>query len=226
MPFSKKKKITKPDNCLPLAPYRSGLVLQGYDVVEYHKLAKDAKGVIGLTTYKYPYHNGGGKYMFYFKDQANLDTFTADPEYYLPQFGGFCSWGFANEWGSTVEKKSGRGSVLVTKGDPNVPPDCKECINDPPWAWTQYVMGPPADPEYGWTVYKDKLYFNINSSYRTRWEANKDVFIQRARDRWRSYYCDAIGPLNVKSNQNNWMESTTLSKGQKDCLVKNLEKQF
>jgi hypothetical protein len=219
MPFSKKKfkktlNSNNLDPCIPLAPYENGIVLQGYDVVEYHNLDKNDKGVLGLDLYKYIYQNGGGKYTFNFKDKKNLEKFKANSEYYIPQFGGFCSWGFANEWGSK------------DKGDPNVPSNCKECINNPPWAWTQYVMGPPADPLYGWTIYKDKLYFNINSHYRTLWEKNMDVFIKRATDRWRSYYCDEIGPINVKSNQNNWRESTYLTKKQQDCLVHNLEKQF
>ena len=221
MPFSKRKCLTKQntsDICQPLAPYRDGLVLKGYDVVEYRYLPATAGGVQGNPEYSYVYPNGGGNYTFHFKDQANLDRFATNPEKYIPQFGGFCSWGFANEWGSTVNG--------VTKGDPNVPPGCAECINNPPWAWTKYVMGPPADPDYGWTVYQDKLYFNINSSYRTLWEANKDVFIKRGRDRWRSYYCDAVGPLNVKSYPDTWRDSTYITEGQKACLVKDLESQF
>ncbi len=222
MPFSKRKRkcLTKQitsNICQPLAPYLNGLVLKGYDVVEYFNLTPKSEGVQGSDSYSYLYNNGGGNYTFYFKNQTNRDLFANDPEKYLPQFGGFCSWGFANEWGSIVKG--------VTRGDPNVPEDCGECINNPPWAWTKYVMGPPADPVNGWTVYNDKLYFNINSSYRERWEANIDVNIQRARDRWRSYYCDAVGPLNVKSYPDTWRESTTITPGQQECLLKDLERQ-
>lgn len=207
MPFSKKKQNKI---CIPLAPYRNGLVLRGYDVVEYHNLAKSAKGVPGNDIYKYVFPNEGANYTFYFKNQANLDKFRSDPERYLPRFGGFCSWGFANEWGSTVNGQ--------TVGDPNIPTNCQGCINNPPWPWTQYIMGPPADTDYGWSVYKDNLYFNINSSYRRLWLSNADIFIERANKRWAKYYGDKVGPLNVQSYPWNWRDSSYLTERQAYCL--------
>ena len=199
MPF---RKSTLNHECLK-PPYRNGLVLKGYDVVEYHNLDLDDPGVLGNKKYSYTLSRGGGNYLFYFKNKKNLESFRQNPEAYLPQFGGFCSWGFANEWGD----------------DKKVPLDCSECLTSPPWPWTRHVMGPPADPEYGWSLYQGKLYFNINSHYRKRWENQKDKFIQRASDRWKKYYGDDTkGPLNVHSYPENWRESTSLTPSQVECL--------
>ena len=86
MPFSKRLKIknTLPDFssslinnnnnvvdnqakvCCVLAPYRNGLVLQGYDVVEYHNLSSNDKGVKGSSEYAYILNNHGAEYTFYF----------------------------------------------------------------------------------------------------------------------------------------------------------------
>ena len=220
MPFSRKFNSNKPKQvtqtrqkpCKILPPYRNGIVLRGYDVVEYRNLPKDAKGVKGSPDHKYVYKNGGAEYSFHFINCENLERFSSDVERFLPQFGGFCSWGFANEWGAVVEGKP--------IGDPDVPANCEQCLTNPPWPWTQYIMGPPADTENAWSIYKDRLYFNINSDYRSLWEANPDVFIKRARDRWTKYYQSAIGPLNVHSYPWNWKDSTTLTKEQTACLSK------
>ena len=223
MPFSNKKTCAcaggprrprrprqerKPCGVIP--PYRDGLVLRGYDVVEYHNLPREAAGVQGSPEYQYVYENEGAKYKFHFISRENLNLFQSNTEKYFPQFGGFCSWGFANEWGVELDGK--------TFGDPEVPPDCQECVISPTWVWTEYVMGPPADTEYGWTIYGGRLYFNINSSYRRLWEANPDVFIARGQDRWTKYYGDKVGPLNVASYPWNWRESTSLTEEQVRCL--------
>jgi len=223
MPFSRKVRFTRPDHkqevdtpCKVVPPDRNGIFLRGYDVVEYHNLAKNSKGVLGSSKYKYLYqndpngHNGGGNYTFYFKNKENLAQFSSDVERYLPQFGGFCSWGFANEWGGVVN-----GQVV---GDPEVPDRCKECLTSPAWAWNQYIMGPPADPEYGWSIYRGQLYFNINSNYRQLWEAQPELFIKRATDRWTKYYGDAVGPINVTSYPWNWQNSAKLTPMQQRCL--------
>jgi YHS domain-containing protein len=210
MPFSSRLKSRNSHLvCCLLAPYRNGLVLKGYDLVEYHHLPKSAKGVKGLAEHKYVFNNNGAEYTFYFINNENLETFTSNVKKYLPHFGGFCSWGFANEWGSTVNGK--------TVGDPEVPPGCRDCINQPPWPWTKTVMGPPADPYYGWSIYQGGLYFNINSGYRSRWEKSPDRFIERARNRWQKYYGDEIGPLNVHSYQDTWSNFTSLTREQRLC---------
>ena len=203
MPFSRKIKIThsaKQTECIP-PPYQNGIVLRGYDVVEYFNLSKNQKGKQGIEKYKHSIKRGGATYTFYFLNSQNLEEFVKNPEAYIPRFGGFCSWGFANEWGDSE----------------SVPPGCIECLTG--WPWTQYIMGPPADTDYGWSVYQDHLYFNINPTYRTLWEKNPDRFISRASKRWRDYFGSLdSGPLNVKSYPWNWKQSTVLTPEQIQCL--------
>lgn len=207
----------KENDCLPIVPYRDGLVLRGYDVVEYHNLKEYEKGVKGNEKFSYILENNLAKNIFYFKSQENLNKFKSNINKYLPQFGGFCSWGFANEWGSIIDG--------TTIGDPDVPKDCEECINDPPWPWTKDIMGPPADTEYGWYIYQGKLYFNINKYYTRLWLKNTDKNIKLAEERWEKYFGkNNIGPLNVRSYPWNWKMSTYLTDKEKECLKKNLEK--
>ncbi len=65
-----------------------GLAVHGHDVVAYFR---GGTPVLGSDTYAYAYK--GGTYRF--ADQANLDAFKADPEKYVPAFGGFCAYGVA-----------------------------------------------------------------------------------------------------------------------------------
>jgi hypothetical protein len=65
-----------------------GLAVHGHDVVAY--FSGDGP-TLGSDTYAYAYK--GGTYRF--KDKANLDTFKAEPEKYVPAYGGFCAYGVA-----------------------------------------------------------------------------------------------------------------------------------
>lgn len=64
----------------------AGLGAKGYDVVSYFT---DMHPVMGSD--KFVAQLGGVKWQF--SSQAHLDAFNANPEKYLPQFGGFCAWG-------------------------------------------------------------------------------------------------------------------------------------
>ena len=195
MPFSKKKKI-----CIR-PPYRNGLVLQGYDLVEYHNLKKDQDGKIGKSKFTYHLLNNGANYEFRFINQTNLKLFQDNINKYLPQFGGFCSWGFANEW------------------ENEIPPNCKDCLTG--WPWNKWIMGPPANPKNSWSIYQNKLYFNINPYYKQLWETNPLEFINRAQKRWQHYYGNKIGPLNVASFPDTWRSQTHLTPQQMNCLSQN-----
>jgi hypothetical protein len=70
-------------------------VLAGYDLVEYHNLEPDETGVLGSAAYSVRLDNN---YLYYFKNEANREAFLADPEKYLPAYGGFCAWGIAWEY--------------------------------------------------------------------------------------------------------------------------------
>ena len=79
--------------------YTDAPVLFGYDVVEYFNLKEGGEGVVGDSQYSAnitasDLSNATNKmldteYMFYFKDQTNLDKFKNDPWKYAPKYGGF-----------------------------------------------------------------------------------------------------------------------------------------
>ena len=67
----------------------AGLGAKGYDVVNYFTDGKPARGKDGYTI-----EYAGVKW--HFVSGEHRDQFKADPQKYVPQYGGFCSWGVAN----------------------------------------------------------------------------------------------------------------------------------
>jgi YHS domain-containing protein len=66
----------------------TGLVIRGYDPVAYFTEGHPVPGRSDLSE-KYR----GGTY--HFVTAANRDTFKANPEKYVPQYGGYCAYGVA-----------------------------------------------------------------------------------------------------------------------------------
>jgi len=64
----------------------SGLALQGYDPVAYFVDGQPEKGKADLKI-----DHGGATY--YFASAKNMEAFKANPDAYLPQYGGFCAMG-------------------------------------------------------------------------------------------------------------------------------------
>lgn len=64
-----------------------GLAAHGYDVVAFFT---DGKPTFGSDAHALAH---GGTYRF--ASQANFDAFKADPDKYLPAYGGFCAYGTA-----------------------------------------------------------------------------------------------------------------------------------
>jgi YHS domain-containing protein len=68
--------------------YHSGFddnAIRGYDIVSYFNDKKAVKGNKKFNTiYK--------ETKWIFSSKANLDLFNEDPEKYLPQYGGFCTY--------------------------------------------------------------------------------------------------------------------------------------
>jgi YHS domain-containing protein len=62
------------------------LAVHGVDVVA---LLQDGNPVEGFANFSATYDNAS----YYFTSQENLDAFQANPVAYLPQHGGFCSFG-------------------------------------------------------------------------------------------------------------------------------------
>ena len=74
-------------------------VMGGMDVVGTYNsydssLTYQNEATTGESTYSADYAG----YTFYFASAANKALFKADPTKYLPQWGGFCSWGVATEF--------------------------------------------------------------------------------------------------------------------------------
>jgi len=67
-----------------------GIALKGYDTVSYFTSGGPVLGSANFTE-KF---NGA---TYWFANSANRDTFKANPEKYIPAFGGFCAMGLALE---------------------------------------------------------------------------------------------------------------------------------
>ncbi len=72
------------------------IAIGGYDTVSYFT---DSKPTLGSAKYTATYKNA----IYQFSSAENRDTFRANPEYYAPQYGGFCAMGVALEKKLTVD---------------------------------------------------------------------------------------------------------------------------
>jgi YHS domain-containing protein len=79
-------------------PYNStdGIALQGYDVVAYHREGTAVPGEATLSTM----WNGR---EWHFSSEANREAFLAEPESYVPAYGGYCAWAAAEGYIATVD---------------------------------------------------------------------------------------------------------------------------
>ncbi|MGE0828857.1 MAG: YHS domain-containing (seleno)protein [Hyphomonadaceae bacterium] len=75
------------------APVHTGLLsniaVGGYDPVAYFTQGRPVRGAAAHRID----HRG---YEYRFASAANLAAFRADPERYLPRYGGYCAWAVAN----------------------------------------------------------------------------------------------------------------------------------
>ena len=67
-----------------------GIMLDGYDVVSYHS----AKGPVEGAKKHALTHEG---VVYYFKDLENKKAFEANPEKYIPTYGGWCAYAVAEK---------------------------------------------------------------------------------------------------------------------------------
>lgn len=65
-----------------------GIAIEGYDVVAYFIEGMPAKGSERYTAV-------ADGTVWHFKSQANRDAFVAEPEKYIPQYGGYCAYAAA-----------------------------------------------------------------------------------------------------------------------------------
>lgn len=65
---------------------KNNVAVSGYDLVEYHQSHTAIRG-----SEEFELIHDGVKY--HFMDEQNLTTFEANPDEYLPEFGGYCAYG-------------------------------------------------------------------------------------------------------------------------------------
>jgi hypothetical protein len=75
---------------------KSGLALQGHDPVAFFTDSKPVKGLPSIQG-----THAGATYRF--ATEENLKTFTANPEKYVPAFGGYCAWAVSKGYTAKVE---------------------------------------------------------------------------------------------------------------------------
>jgi hypothetical protein len=72
-----------------LATDADHVAIQGYDTVAYFT---DGKAIKGSNIYEYVWDDA----KWYFASAAHRDLFIAEPEHYMPRFGGFCAGAMMN----------------------------------------------------------------------------------------------------------------------------------
>jgi YHS domain-containing protein len=77
----------------------SKVALKGYDSVEYFKSNTAVKGD---KAFSYKWEN----ITWRFSNEENLKTFSANPEKYLPQYGGWCAYAMADGQKVGVDPRS------------------------------------------------------------------------------------------------------------------------
>ena len=75
---------------------KDGAALRGYDPVAYFKEMRAVKGSAEHTAQ----YKGS---TFHFSSVANRDAFTASPEKFAPQYGGFCAFGTAGGYKAAID---------------------------------------------------------------------------------------------------------------------------
>lgn len=74
----------------------SGKAIKGYDAVAFFKVQRP---VMGADSLAYTYRQA--QWLFFSRE--NLEAFKANPEKYIPQYGGYCAYGTAQGHKSPTE---------------------------------------------------------------------------------------------------------------------------
>lgn len=84
--FAQKAEIFSPE----------GKAIKGFDPVAFFKQGKPIKGTDNLT---YQWKEA----TWFFSTKENMDTFKANPDLYIPQYGGYCAYGTAERHKAPTE---------------------------------------------------------------------------------------------------------------------------
>ena len=118
----------------------TGLALRGYDPVAS---CTDGRPVMGQATYA-AVHSGATSRC---ATQAHLQACEANPETYVPHYGGFCAYGVAvgaKFDGNPMLWKIGDGKLYLTLN-----PDMQK-------TWERDIPGPMTKADTHWSVMQDK----------------------------------------------------------------------
>lgn len=75
---------------------QNGTAIRGYDPVAYFTDRQPMKGSADFSTT----HKGA---VFHFSTAEHQNTFMADPDKYVPQYGGFCAYGMAKGYKASTD---------------------------------------------------------------------------------------------------------------------------
>jgi YHS domain-containing protein len=75
---------------------RDGAAIDGYDPIAYFT---DMKPVKGSPEFHAEYQGS----TFYFSTAVNRNTFTASPDKFAPQYGGYCAFGMAKGYKAVID---------------------------------------------------------------------------------------------------------------------------
>ncbi|WP_112480083.1 YHS domain-containing (seleno)protein [Vibrio variabilis] len=73
-----------------------GKAIRGYDPVAYFTQGKPVKGD---GDYTYEWNDA----TWYFSSKQNQDLFTANPDRYAPQYGGYCAWAVSKGYTAKID---------------------------------------------------------------------------------------------------------------------------
>ena len=155
-------------------------ILGGVDVVSYFQINAitpqtvntNYQPLMGDKRFQTTYRG----YTYYFSDCINLQIFNKNPNKYIPQFGGYCSFGMAYEFCLPDKVYN-----ILSKLLPNLSNG---------YVWSSRCLGPTASRDC-WLIINDKLFLfylngarssfvsNLKQSYliaKLRWNAFKKIF--------------------------------------------------
>lgn len=151
-------------NCIYPKCANSGYpILGGLDIIQYFTTFKFQNGswneaeigkfADGLYSSQY------GGFLFYFLSVRNKLIFDTNPLRYVPQFGGYCSWGIATEF----------------------------CSSRDPFPWSNTCLGPKIFVG-AWTILDDKLYFFLGNKLKDMFKRDAKRSIRAGNERWNSWF--------------------------------------
>ncbi|WP_421723413.1 YHS domain-containing (seleno)protein [Bauldia sp.] len=129
-----------PQSTAPVNINPDGYMLQGFDPVAYFSVGEPTEGDSAFTA-----EFGGATYRFASADSR--DAFVADPEQFIPAYGGFCA--LAMSYGQKVDIDPAAWRIVDDRLYVQANPRAKE-------VWDRDVPGNIEKADINWPNVKDK----------------------------------------------------------------------